>query len=135
MVAVSGPAPTFYPEIGQRLDIECIIPTHSNVANAISAAIGVIKARAVIEITYSEDGGYIVHGLHGPEVVASAVVALERATALARDLAEREAKQMGAADGNVRVDIKRIELPNMSSKLSLMAATVTAEYVEPPVVH
>ena len=135
VVAVSGPAPTFYPEIGQRLDIECIIPTHSNVANAIGAAVGVIKARAVVEITYSEDGSYIVHGLHGPVVVASAVVALERATALARDLAEREAKQMGAADGNVRVDIKRIELPNMSSKLSLMAVTVTADCVEPPVVH
>lgn len=69
LVAVGGTAQTFYSEIGQRLDVECVIPTHGNVANAIGAAIGVIKTRAVVEITYSEGGGYIVHGLHGPEVV------------------------------------------------------------------
>ena len=47
IVAVGGPAPVFYGSVGDRLGVTPIIPKGSEVANAIGAAIGMVKGRAM----------------------------------------------------------------------------------------
>ena len=132
IVAVGGPAAVFYPEVGRRLGTEVIIPPGSEVANAIGAAIGMIKVRAVVEITSSEAGGYLIHHLGEPELCESGPKAIERARELARDTAQNESKIMGGHEVDIDVTVDRVDIPGLGEEISLVAATVTAEVVSAP---
>lgn len=127
LIAVGGPAPVYYPEVGTRVGAQTVVPDKAGVANAVGAAVGVINARAQVEITYNEGGGYLVHGDSAPDFHQQAADALTAAEDLARTRAETAAWSMGAGQTQTRVDVKRIDIPNLSSEFSLMAATITAE--------
>jgi N-methylhydantoinase A/oxoprolinase/acetone carboxylase beta subunit len=132
VVAVGGPAAIFYPEVGARLGVETIVPQGSAVANAIGAAIGVVKARAVVEITRREDGAWIVHHEGEPVVIDAPHEALERALALAQKSARQHCLEMGGAELQARVAVARINLPGRDDDQALVAATVTAECTGAP---
>ncbi len=132
IVAVGGPAAVFYPDVGKRLGAEVIIPEGSEVANAIGAAIGMIKVHAVVEITSSEKGGYLIHHEGDPEHCDNGPRAIARAEVLARAVARRESRVMGGSDVEIDVSIDRIDIPDLAEELSLVAATVTAEVVSAP---
>ena len=132
IIAVGGPAAVFYPDVGKRLGTEVIIPEGSEVANAIGAAIGMIKVRAVVEITSSEKGGYLVHHEGDPEHCADGPLAIARAEILARATAQREFRVMGGNGVKIDVSIERIDIPGLGREISLVAATVTAEVVSSP---
>lgn len=129
IVAVGGPAEIIYPAVGKRLNTKVLIPQNSEVANAIGAAISMIKVRAIIEITYADKGGFLIHHLGAPETMGNGNDAIDRARQLALDQAKSEAQAMGGTQFEIDVSIKRIDLPGVDSKNSLMAATVTAEVV------
>ena len=132
VVAVGGPAAVFYPEVGRRLGCEVVIPTGSEVANAIGAATGMIKVRAAIEITSSDSGGYLVHGDEAPVFFASPHEALVNAEELARAAAQANARAMGGEAVSTEVQVARVDIPNMNSDASLIAATITAECISTP---
>ena len=132
VVAVGGPAGVFYTEVGRRLGRECVVPAHSDVANAIGAAVGLIKTRAVAEITYNEEGGYRVHGNGPPEFHSTPASALTAAEQIARSEASELAQSMGAVDVVLEVDIRRIDIPGTSPATGLMSATVTAQCTGTP---
>ena len=127
VVAVGGPAPVFYPEVGQRLGCTMVLPPDGDVANAVGAAVAMIKARAVVEISSAGLGGWRVHAGEAPVPVADPTEALALAEASARALALDKARKFGAADPVVDVRVDRIDLPNVSGDLGLVAATVVAE--------
>jgi len=127
VVAVGGPAPLYYPEVGRRLNAQTVIPEHSAVANAVGAAVGLVRAHARIEINVRDEGGYIVHGPATPEIRASAAEAIELAESLAVGVAESQATAMGAIDVVTTTEIDRVVLPDSDDDLGLVAATVTAE--------
>ena len=120
------------PAVGKRLNCETIVPEHSEVANAIGAAAGLIKVRSVVEITQDEDGAYHVHGHDDPIIAQSAAEALATAEKLATDLAESQSREMGGHDLQTDVDVQRIDLPNVDEASSLIGATVTAECTSIP---
>ncbi len=132
LVAVGGSAPVFYPEVGQRLGLETVIPVGSEVANAIGAAIGLIRVHAVIEVTSNEAGGYSVHHAGDPLVFLVAADALAHADALARLAAERKVLDMNGQVLDVLVDVKRLDIPGMEGDRGLISATVTAECMGKP---
>ena len=136
VVAVGGPAAVFYPELGRRLGCAVVLPEHGPVANAIGAAVAVMRARAVVEVSSPGPGAWRVHHQGAPIAVASAAAAL----ALARDLAAAEAtaraRTAGMAPPAVTLHVERIDLPDSSGPDSsgdagLVAATVFAECVGP----
>jgi N-methylhydantoinase A/oxoprolinase/acetone carboxylase beta subunit len=127
IVAVGGPAQVFYADVGKRLNSDCLIPPNADVANAIGAAIGQIKIRAVIEITTTELGGYHLHHTDKPIFYNASNDALEQARILASAYVTEKAKQMGGGSVVVDIQIERVDLPNMDSDRSLIAATVVAE--------
>ena len=126
-VGVGGPAPLYYPEVGERLGCETIVPEHHEVANAIGAAAGLIKVRTTVEITQDEDGAYHVHGHGDPILMSDSRDALAKAENLAVEHVEAQSREMGGHDLQTEVDVHRIDLPNVDEKLSLIGATVTAE--------
>jgi N-methylhydantoinase A/oxoprolinase/acetone carboxylase beta subunit len=127
IVAVGGPAQVFYAEVGKRLNSDCVIPENADVANAIGAAIGQIKIRAVIEITTTETGGYHLHHTGKPIFFSASNDALEQARTLASAFVTDKARLMGGGSVEVDIQVERVDLPNMDSDRSLIAATVVAE--------
>lgn len=132
LVAVGGPAPVFYPEVGRRLGTETVIPQGSEVANAIGAAIGRIRVHATIEIVSAESGGYSLHGEGKPERVADATTALIRAELMAKEHAQARAERMGGVPTAINVSVERLDVPGMSGDRGLISAVVNAECVSKP---
>jgi N-methylhydantoinase A/oxoprolinase/acetone carboxylase beta subunit len=127
IVAVGGPAQVFYKDVGKRLNSSCLIPANADVANAIGAAIGQIKIRTVIEITTTELGGYHLHHTGKPILFSASNDALEQARALASAYVTEKVRLMGGESVEVDIQVSRVDLPNMDSDRSLIAATVVAE--------
>ena len=127
LVAVGGPAQVFYGTVGERLGTQTIIPDNSEVANAIGAAIGMIKVHAVVEISSAEQGGYRLHHDGKPIVVSSPSDALEKAKQLATDNAVSKAQQMNAQQLTTDIQLSRLDIPGMPNDTGLISATITAE--------
>jgi len=132
VVAVGGPAPVFYPQVGDRLNVQCVIPQNAEVANAVGAAVGHIKIRSVIEITRGEAGGYHLHQTGTPHFFENATQALEKASQIASADARQKAEAMGGNSANINLDVERIDMPNMRPEESLISATVVAECLSIP---
>ncbi len=131
IVAVGGPAPVFYPEVGRRLGVEVVIPPRSEVANAIGAAVGVIRARAVITISRADDGHYVIHHGSPPERHTGGDAAMARACELVKEQALQLSAEMGAGDrlGDIELDIQRIDIPHMTDEGRLVSAIISAQVV------
>ena len=125
LVAVGGPAQVFYGSVGDRLGITPIIPTGSEVANAIGAAIGMIKVHAVVEISSAEQGGYRLHHDGKPIFVSSPTEALEKAKAMAEALAVEKAEAMDATQLSTDIGIERLDIPGMDGDQGLISAKIT----------
>jgi N-methylhydantoinase A/oxoprolinase/acetone carboxylase beta subunit len=134
LVAVGGPAQVFYPAVGERLNVQTVIPPNADVANAIGAAIGRIKIHKLIEITSAESGGYHLHHDGEPIFIASSEEALEQARNLASTYLQKKAKSMGGGLAEIDIQIDRVDLPNMDPASSLVSATVIAECLSSPAV-
>ena len=132
VVAVGAPAAVFYVDVGKRLGVKTVIPKDSAVANAIGAAIGLVKARAVVEITKREDGAFNIHHEGVPVVTNTPQEALAEARVIAEAEAHRHSAAMGGRDIEVGLQIQRILLPGRDGDDALIAATVVAECTSAP---
>ena len=132
IVAVGGPAPVFYGSVGDRLGITPIIPKGSEVANAIGAAIGMVKVRAVVEISSGDSGTFNIHHDGEPIKVTSPTEAIEKAKALAEELATKKAEALDAINLVTDVSVERLDIPGMERDLGLISATITAECLGSP---
>lgn len=132
LVAVGGPAPVFYGEVGQRLGVETIIPQGSEVANAIGAAIGLIRVQAVVTVGLREQGGFTVHHGGEPLVFMEASQALTEAERLVRQMAEFKAQQMAGIVLETKVQMERLDIPGLTGDVGLISASLTAECLARP---
>jgi N-methylhydantoinase A/oxoprolinase/acetone carboxylase beta subunit len=135
VVAVGGPAPWVYPEVGRRLGCEVVLPADGAVANAVGAAVAVMAARAVVEVSSAGVGAYRVHPRGDPIDVADPAAALALARRLAQAAAAEGARAAGMQPGRVTDHVARIDLPGSVGDAGLIAATVFAECIaedQPP---
>lgn len=133
LVAVGGPAPVFYGEVGRRLGVETVIPAGSEVANAIGAAIGLIRVQAVVTVVMREQGGFTLHHSGEPLMFTDASEALAEADCLVRQLAEAKAEQMIGEVLETEVQIERLDVPGLNGDVGLISATLTAECLARPI--
>jgi len=127
IIAVGGPAELYYRDVGRRLGTEAIIPPCAEVANAVGAAVGMVKTQCTVEITGKDSGGYWVHIGDHPTLVSTAPAALAQAKEAATKGARDQANAIGAGETVIAIDINRIDLPDTENDLGLVAATITAE--------
>lgn len=132
LVAVGGPAPVFYGEVGKRLGVETVIPEGSEVANAIGAAIGLIRVQAVVTIGLKEQGGFSLHHSGDPLFFVEASNALAEADRLVRQMAEAKAQQMAGEVLQTEVQTERLDIPNFVGDTGLISATLRAECLARP---
>jgi N-methylhydantoinase A/oxoprolinase/acetone carboxylase beta subunit len=132
VVAVGGPAPVFFPEVGRRLGCAVVLPEHGDVANAVGAAVAMIRAKAVVEVSSNGMGEYRVHAGGAPLAASGAGAALALAERQAREIARQRARAFGLHDPHVAVNVERIDVPNAPGDAGLVAATVVAECIGAP---
>jgi N-methylhydantoinase A/oxoprolinase/acetone carboxylase beta subunit len=128
VVGVGGPAPVFYPEVGRRLGAEMVVLENGDVANAVGAAVGVVKVQAVVDVTSPGVGTWIIHAEGDPIVVVDHADVLPMARRIALAQARERALEGGAGDDiDVDVHVDRVDIPGMEGDRGLVAATVVAE--------
>ncbi len=127
IVGVGGPAPVFYPEIGRRLNTDIVLPEAADVANAVGAAVALVKVQAVVEITTNGRGGFRIHHDGDPLRATSPGDALEQARSLAHQTARHRAEALGGAPDRIDVHVERIDIPDSPGDTGLIAATIIAE--------
>ncbi len=101
LVGIGAPTHLFLPEVARALGTECVIPPHSEVANAVGAVIADISVRRTAEVVpiYTAAGvsGYTVYAEGGGGSFESLEEALEAAKSAAAAAAEAEGRRRGAA--------------------------------------
>jgi len=110
LVGIGAPTHIFLPDVAKALGAECIIPEHSEVANAVGAIVADIKARVKVEIhaDYTSGGitGYTIHAAGVHETYPELEDAVAAAEANAKRLAAEEARRRGAmGDLQIRVEV------------------------------
>lgn len=132
IVAVGGPVPVYYAEVGKRLTCEVVFVPHCDVANAIGAAAGMVAHKISIYVEGDGNGVFRVHGAGAAELFGSGVLALKRAHILATDMALQSALREGAINPRIIVSAEKTYLPNAHDDESLLAAVITAEAMGRP---
>ena len=103
LVAVGAPAPIYYPEAAQRLNITLVLPEHAEVANAIGAVAGSIAQRGQVTVTQPVQGIFRVFGPKGPIDHSHLDDALLDAENQAIQLARKKALMAGAKEVQITV--------------------------------
>lgn len=124
VIGVGAPAALYYPEVGRRLNTKAIIPANADVANAVGAAVGMVRMKASIEVTGYEAGRFLVHADKDPLVLDSASEAIKTAEKMATAKATERVKAMGGRDLITKTDIKQVELPNNDTKQGIVSAVI-----------
>jgi len=129
IVAVGGPAKIFYPKVGERLGQEVIVPEYSHVANAIGAAVGLVKSKVSIEITLHQNGKFLIHANEKVIRLESPTEALAKAQEIAIEAVREDVKNKGgliSSEAEIKTKIDRIDIPGMEGDVGLISAKVHA---------
>ncbi|AXI48462.1 hydantoinase [Sulfitobacter sp. SK012] len=126
VIGLGASAQTYYPEVGERLGTQMILPEHAGVANAIGAVVGRVTMRQSGTVTAPSEGKYRVHLTEGPEDFADSEAAMVRLETVLKDVALAQAQAAGAAD--IQVSIARdIRKAGIEAREVFIEATVTVE--------
>ncbi len=104
LVALGGPAATFYPGIGKRLSVSVDVPEFSRVANAIGAIVGHVAVRARGHVTTLGKGQFRLHSASGMEEAATEEKALELLESRLTEQACGTAAESGIFEPVIRVE-------------------------------
>lgn len=107
VVAVGGPAPSYYPEVARRLRVGLQMPRFAEVANAVGAVLGEVSQRVHVTLAQPSRGTFRVFAKAGPRDFATLDAAVEHARETAAAEASARAREAGAA--TLRIDYERDE--------------------------
>ncbi len=103
LVGLGASAKLYHPGAARLLGTHAIVPPDADVANAIGAVVGQVVQKAVVTVSQPEDGQFRVTGEPSPFVEEK--TALDRARANAENAALGLAREAGAVDATVSVDM------------------------------
>jgi N-methylhydantoinase A/oxoprolinase/acetone carboxylase beta subunit len=104
VVAVGGPAASYYPEVARGLRVGLYMPRFAEVANAVGAVLGEVSQRVHLTITQPLRGTFRVFAEAGPRDFPRLEAAVEHARELAAAEATALARQAGAASVEVEFE-------------------------------
>ena len=103
VIGLGASAPLHYAGLPALIGNECIVPPDTDVANALGAVVGQVRVSVEVSVSQPKEGLFRVAALDGVEDFPSEGEALERAQAIVRAAAAREAEEAGT-------DLARIDL-------------------------
>jgi N-methylhydantoinase A/acetone carboxylase, beta subunit len=104
IVAIGAPVSAYLPEVGDRLKTNVVIPEHSEVANAVGAAMGKVAEK----ITAIIKPGFKVHAPWGCEMFIHFEDARERILTKGKEVVLENAKKAGITDPEISVNNDRV---------------------------
>jgi N-methylhydantoinase A/oxoprolinase/acetone carboxylase beta subunit len=107
LVAVGGPASSYYPSVAKALGVELHLPEHAEVANAVGAVMGSVVQRAQVTISQPTAGIYHIYNKEAPLRFANIDDAFSKAEQMVGEQATAQAKAAGASD--IEMSLTRIE--------------------------
>jgi len=125
LIGLGASAPVYYPAIAAMLSADSVIPNEADVANAVGAVVGQVRATVTVFVTMPEDGVYIVNGAGESIRLANQDKAFELARDRAATAALASAKANGA-DEPVLSIAEDIQAPEIEGQKKLVEARFTA---------
>ncbi len=132
IVAVGGPVPVYYKEVGRRLGTDVVFAPYCDVANAVGAASALVADRVVVTVEGDGNGAFRVHGAGRAQVFGSGQLALAQAREMAQKIALETALKRGAIAPKVTFDEVLSLLPEARDADGLLTAIITAEAIGRP---
>ena len=118
-------APVYYPAIAGMLSAESVIPGDADVANAIGAVVGQVRATVTVFVTTPEEGIFIVNGGGESMRVIDEAESFDIARRRAREAALRQARLNGADEPVVSL-AEEIDAPDIEGSRKLVEARFVA---------
>jgi len=125
LVGLGASAPVYYPAVANMLGAESVIPGDADVANAVGAVVGQIRAAVTVVVTAPEEGRFILSGAGERLSIVGEVEALEAARERAITAALAQAKTDGADDAVVSLS-EELDAPEIEGSRKLVEARITA---------
>ncbi len=125
LVGLGASAPVYYPAIAHMLGAESVIPADADVANAVGAVVGQVRAVVVVTLTSPEEGRFILAGAGESLSLVGEMRALEAARNRARTMAVERARLEGADELAVSIS-EDIDAPEVEGQRRLIEARITA---------
>lgn len=125
LVGLGASAPVYYPAIAGMLDTQSAIPQDADVANAVGAVVGQVRASVTVFVTTPEEGVFIVGGA-GESV---RLVDEEAAFSLAREraiAAALHAARLSGADEPAVTVAEIVDAPEIEGSRKLVEGRFTA---------
>ncbi|AET70632.1 N-methylhydantoinase A/acetone carboxylase, beta subunit [Desulfosporosinus orientis DSM 765] len=104
VVAIGAPVTAYLPAVGDLLQTKVIIPEHSEVANAIGAAMGKVSEKVIVLIR----PGYTVHAPWGLEKYTLYEEACDQVLTQGKELALENAKQTGIIEPELIINRDKV---------------------------
>ncbi|MEN3150970.1 hydantoinase/oxoprolinase family protein [Neorhizobium sp. IRAMC:178] len=131
LIGLGASAPVYYPAVADMLGAQSVIPADADVANAIGAVVGQVRASVTVVVTSPEEGRFIGSGAGGRISVAGEAEALTIARERAITAALAQAKADGAGDAIVTVS-EELDAPEIEGSRKFVEARITAVAVGRP---
>lgn len=125
LVGLGASAPVYYPAIAEMLGTEAAIPGEADVANAVGAVVGQVRAMVTVFVTMPEEGIFVVNGAG----VSERFIDQERAFDAARRRAETkalEAARTNGAEDPASLLREEIDAPEVEGSRKLIEARFIA---------
>ena len=125
LIGLGASAPVYYPAVADMLGAEAVIPSDADVANAIGAVVGQIRAVVSVVVTSPEEGRFIVSGSGERLLLVGEAPALAAARERAVSAALAQAKTEGADEAAVTLS-EEVDAPEIEGSRRLIEARITA---------
>ncbi|MBW6424596.1 hydantoinase/oxoprolinase family protein [Rhizobium sp. XQZ8] len=125
LIGLGASAPVYYPAVADMLGAVSVIPGDADVANAVGAVVGQIRASVTVLVTAPEEGRFIISGAGERLSILGEPEALQAARERAVAAAIAQAKADGADDAAVSV-YEELDAPEIEGSRKFVEARVTA---------
>ncbi len=125
LIGLGASAPVYYPAIAEFLTTESAIPADADVANAIGAVVGQVRASVSVFVTMPEDEIFVVTGAGASVRLFSEDEAFSLARSRAADAALAQARQNGADEPVVNL-AEEVDAPEIRGQRKLIEARFIA---------
>ena len=125
LIGLGASAAVYYPAVAGMLGAEPVIPADADVANAVGAVVGQVRASVTVVVTSPDEGRFIVSGAGERLLILGEEEALAagRERAIAAALAQAEAD--GAADAVITLS-QDVDAPEIEGARKLVEARIVA---------
>ncbi|MBC7313423.1 MAG: hydantoinase/oxoprolinase family protein, partial [Rhizobium sp.] len=125
LVGLGASAAVYYPAIGDMLSVACEVPTDADVANAVGAVVGRVRATVTVFVTAPEDGIFMLSGAGDGRRFTDEEKAFDAARERASEGALEHARQNGAVDAVLAL-VEEIDAPEIDGSRKLVEARFIA---------